>query len=115
VAICCKGVYHEEKKARRNSLSQRALRMSGRLDSNQRPPEPIQEPVQPNLLPQKDDTASPPSACTGACTGGAGTANAGTLEALAAVLLGLSPEDRARLAAMLTREAGQVEGKGGRP
>jgi hypothetical protein len=38
------------------------------------------------------------------CTSQVETANPGTVEALAAVLLGLSPADRARLAAMLLGE-----------
>jgi hypothetical protein len=65
------------------------------------PLNPIQEPTQPNLLPRKDHAASLPSACTTACTSEAENANAGTLEALAAALMGLSAEDRARLVAML--------------
>jgi hypothetical protein len=58
-------------------------------------------------LPQKEDAASPPLACTTACTNEAGNANGGTLEALAAALLSLPPEDRARLAALLTARQGQ--------
>ena len=46
-------------------------------------------------------TAAAPSACTTACTSTAETANAGTVEALAAALLGLSAANRARLVAML--------------
>jgi hypothetical protein len=46
-------------------------------------------------------TASGTDGCTTRCTSEAGNANAGTVEALAAALLGLSPADRARLAAML--------------
>ena len=49
-------------------------------------------------------TAAAPSACTTACTSTVETANAGTLEALAAALLGLSVADRTRLAAMLMGE-----------
>ena len=46
--------------------------------------------------------------CTAGCTNPAGTDNAGNVEALAATLLGLSPADRARLAAMLLgQQAGQ--------
>ena len=70
---------------------------------------PIQEPTQPNSLPHKEDTASPQVACTNACTGTTETANAGTVEALAAAPLGLSAAERARLAAMLL--AGQPEGE----
>jgi len=36
----CKVVSSKKKKTRRNLLLRRVLRMSGRLDSNQRPPEP---------------------------------------------------------------------------
>jgi hypothetical protein len=39
--------------------------------------------------------------CTPVCTGDTKKANDGTLDALAAALLGLSPEDRAKLAALL--------------
>jgi len=45
--------------------------------------------------------AGAPAACTTACTSNTENANAGTVEALAAALLGLSSADRARLAAML--------------
>jgi len=47
------------------------------------------------------DTSSPSSGCTAGCTSTAETANAGTVEALAAALLGLSAANRARLVAML--------------
>jgi hypothetical protein len=53
--------------------------------------------------------ATEPSRCTSGCTSEAETANGGTVEALAAALLGLSAADRARLAAMLL--AGQSEGE----
>jgi hypothetical protein len=69
---------------------------------------PIQGPTQPNPLPHKVDAPSPPPACTNACTSETGNANAGTVEALAAALLALSPADRARLAALLV--GGQGEG-----
>ena len=52
--------------------------------------------------------ASASDACTGACTNEAKPEQADPLATLAAALLGLSPEDRARLAAMLL---GQEEGK----
>jgi hypothetical protein len=45
--------------------------------------------------------ASTTDGCTGGCTGGGKTEQADPLAALAAALLGLSPADRARLAAML--------------
>jgi hypothetical protein len=60
-------------------------------------------------LPHKVDTSSPSSGCTAGCTSTAETANAGTVEALAAAPLGLSAAERARLAAMLL--AGQPEGE----
>jgi hypothetical protein len=56
-------------------------------------------------LPQKDHAANLPSACTSACTSEAGTANAATVEVLAAALLALSPGDRARLASLLLGQA----------
>jgi integrase len=54
-----------------------------------------------NILTGQVFTASLPSACTTACTSEPGNANAGTVEALAAALLQLSPADRNRLAALL--------------
>ena len=59
-------------------------------------------------------TAAAPSACTTACTSTAETANAGTVEALAAALLALSPRDRARLVAMLLGQ-GAEGGTGDNP
>jgi hypothetical protein len=50
---------------------------------------------------QQGLTASPSDACTTACTSEPENANAGTVEALAAALLSLSPADRQRLAALL--------------
>ena len=47
------------------------------------------------------DTSSPSSGCTAGCASTAETANAGTVEALAAALLGLSAANRARLVALL--------------
>src|SRR6516225_9107546 len=38
--VSYKAVFGGKEKARRKSFSRRAFRMSGRLDSNQRPPEP---------------------------------------------------------------------------
>jgi hypothetical protein len=49
--------------------------------------------------------ATPPSACTNACTENAKADNATKLDALASALLSLSPADRAKLAAMLTGTA----------
>jgi hypothetical protein len=53
-----------------------------------------------------------PNVCTRVCTSDAGNVNADPVTALAAALVALSPEDRSRLAALLT---GQAEGKGGTP
>jgi len=63
----------------------------------------------------KELTSTPPAACTSACTSDAETDNADNLAAdqgdpltkLAAALLTLSPADRERLAAMLTRQQGE--------
>jgi len=55
----------------------------------------------PNDQSGQDLTSSPSSGCTSGCTSEAETANAGPVEALAAALLGLSPADRAKLAALL--------------
>jgi hypothetical protein len=52
---------------------------------------------------------TPTNACTPTCTNNQETANADPLAALAAKLAVLSPEDRARLAAML---AGNPQGEG---
>jgi hypothetical protein len=46
-------------------------------------------------------TSTPESRCTSGCTSEAKTEQTDPVAALAAALLGLSPEDRARLAAML--------------
>jgi hypothetical protein len=50
---------------------------------------------------QPELTSSPADACTTACTSEEKPTQTPSLEALAAALLGLSPEDRAQLAAML--------------
>ena len=60
---------------------------------------------------QQQFASVPLAVCTPVCTGTPGTANADPLEALAATLLGLSPADRARLAALLLgQQAGNGEG-----
>jgi hypothetical protein len=68
------------------------------------------EPVTPSLSSEGTSDASEtakglvtthPAACTAACTSEPGNAQPNTLDALAAALLGLSQEDRTRLAAML--------------
>ena len=50
-------------------------------------------------------TTTPPAACTTACTSEAQNANDDTLAALAAVLTGLDPTMRAKLAAMLVGQS----------
>jgi hypothetical protein len=70
----------------------------------------IQEFTPPNSLPPKD-TSSEPSRCTSRCTNEGKTEQADPLASLAAALLGLSPADRTRLAAMLLgQQSGQAEG-----
>jgi hypothetical protein len=86
------------------------LSLSGRFECLQ-PLNPIQEPTPSKSLPQKADTASPPSGCTNGSTNEANPVQPGSLAALAAALLGLSLTDRARLAAMLLGQ--QPEGKVG--
>jgi hypothetical protein len=61
-------------------------------------------------LPDQHDTSSQQPVCTPVCTSIAKSDNAGTVEALAAALRGLSAADRARLAALLMGE--QPEGTG---
>jgi hypothetical protein len=75
--------------------------MSGRLDPNQRPPEPHSGTDAAQVAIEKQDAATPPTVCTSVCTSEAKTGQTDSVAALAAALLGLSPEDRARLAAML--------------
>jgi hypothetical protein len=61
---------------------------------------------------QQGLTADTSDRCTIRCTSEPQPANAGTVEALAAALLTLSPADRARLAALLVAgQQGQPEGK----
>jgi hypothetical protein len=62
---------------------------------------PIQEQTQPNPLPDKPDASGGPSGCTSGCTSEGKPEQADPLATLAAALLGLSPADRARLAATL--------------
>ena len=49
----------------------------------------------------KEDAATPPVACTAACTSKPGIANETPLEAIAAALLNLPAADRAKLLALL--------------
>ncbi len=86
--------------------------MSGRLDSNQRPPEPHSGGDASQLLPNQGDRESDPSVCTPVCTNQATDQQPDPVAALAAALMGLSPADRARLAALLVgQQTGQGEGK----
>jgi hypothetical protein len=55
----------------------------------------------------------PSDRCTSRCTSNAENANPDPLAQLAAVLLALSPADRARLVAMLTEQGETDAGKGG--
>jgi len=52
-------------------------------------------------MPHQADAPSTESRCTSGCTSESKPEQAGTLDALAAALLNLSPTDRERLAAML--------------
>jgi hypothetical protein len=72
--------------------------MSGRLDSNQRPPEPHSESTPTDLQAEPLVTPTPSDACTTACTCNQETTKATDLDALAAELLALPKEERARLA-----------------
>ncbi len=80
---------------------------SGRWDSNPRRPaweaesRPPQPPSEPEVAPRL------PAACTNACTSEGKSEQTDPLAALAAALLGLPAEDRARLAALLLGRQGQ--------
>jgi hypothetical protein len=78
---------------------------SGQEDSNLRPhgPEPSGDATQ--GLTNSSDTQSPSPVYTPDYAAKPDNAKSGTVETLAAALLGLSPDDRARLAAMLLGEA----------
>jgi hypothetical protein len=59
---------------------------------------------------------SPSSCCTNGCTTAAKTEQADPVAMLATALLGLTPADRARLAALLVgRQPGQAEKAEGHP
>src|SRR5262245_1492282 len=77
------------------------LAMSGRLDSNQRPPEPHSAPSASQESVHHGDAVSVPPVCTPVCTDKQKQPASTSLEVLAAALLGLSPEDRARLVSLL--------------
>ena len=59
----------------------------------------------PNLITHQVDTARPLPACTSACTGEGQSEQPDPVMVLAAKLAKLSPEERARLAAMLTGQS----------
>jgi hypothetical protein len=73
---------------------------------------PIQDGTQPNTLSQQQDTSPQKSACSNACSSKPETGNGTGLEALAAALLGLAPEDRAKLAALLLGQQAGVADNG---
>jgi hypothetical protein len=52
-------------------------------------------------LPHKTDTSTPSSGCTPGCTSKPSNEDPGTVEALAAAILRLSAEERARLVALI--------------
>ena len=70
---------------------------------------PIQEPQQPNSLPDKPLTSNPQTACTPACTGEAKSEQTDPVAAIADALAALTPADRARLAALLARQEGKQD------
>jgi hypothetical protein len=57
-------------------------------------------------LAEKADTPGASDGCTNGCTGEGAPEHADPVAALAAALLGLSAEDRARLAALLAGQQG---------
>jgi hypothetical protein len=81
------------------------------------------EPVTPSVSSKGQPVASddgkglaetPANVCTPVCTSEVKTQQGASLDQLAAALLTLSPEDRAKLAALLLgQQTGQGEGKGG--
>ena len=77
--------------------------VSGRLDSNQRPPEPHSGKSESQGRLTQKVASDAPSVCTPVCTNQAPSAPGCSLDLLAAALLNLSPEDRARLTAVLLR------------
>jgi hypothetical protein len=79
--------------------------VSGRLDSNQRPPEPHSDNTPTDPQAEQSLAATPSGACTTACTGEAKTVNGTDLDALAAELMKLPKEPRARLLAKLLADA----------
>ena len=85
--------------------------MSGRLDSNRRPPEPHSGGNQSQVCSSQAHVNNPATVCTPVCTSTPKPEQDSPLDVLAATLLGLSPEDRARLAALLLGgQPGQAEG-----
>ena len=86
--------------------------MSGREDSNLRPPEPHSDSSLTDPQADQAVTASPPGACTTACTNIPENVKLNTIDALADELLRLPKEDRAKLAAILLQQ-GDDGPKGG--
>jgi hypothetical protein len=78
---------------------------------NQRPPEPHSGADASQVASNKQVGTISTTVCTSVCTDEGRTEQADPLAALASALLGLSPTDRARLAAMLLGE--QPERKAG--
>jgi hypothetical protein len=100
-----------EKKASRNWLLRLALRMSGRLDSNQRPPEPHSAEVVTQSDSPQGVVAALPSVCTPVCTTKEDSGTSPSLASLAVALMSLTPEDRAQLAGLLLSRSAKREDK----
>jgi hypothetical protein len=77
------------------------LENSGRLDSNQRPHGPESSSGASQTVVSVAHTTPPAPVCTPVCCKTEDINKAPSVEALATALLALSPEDRARLAALL--------------
>jgi hypothetical protein len=82
----------------------------GRQDSNLRPHGPESSGCAPQTVISATDATPPAPICTQVCCETEAFNKVPAVETLAAALLALSREDRARLAAMLLGE--QAEGKG---
>ena len=76
--------------------------MLAREDSNLKPPDPESGRTDSQSATDTRDTTAGAAVCTNRGTGDAESAHGERLEALAAELMRLSPEDRATLAAMLS-------------
>src|SRR5262249_35515391 len=95
----------KQKKARRNYLLRRAFRSGAGGVRTRDLLNAIQAEEQRNSIPHQVDAPSTESRCTSGCTSEAEGEQTDPGASLAAALLGLSPEDRARLAAMLLGKA----------